>query len=99
MGELERSPRIFEGQWVGQFRAVDAEKARLFGQYIANLMEQQGVQDVGFSVREGSASEFRDDEGRISLQEDVPKSVIHESVSNEEVQRQLKEIRGGDSDN
>lgn len=98
MGEIEKVSGFFEGSWVGQFRAVDLERARLFGRFIAEIMEREGVQDVGFSIREGSAGEFSDETARITFSDPVPREIFPESVPHEEVQRQLKERRRGDDD-
>jgi len=109
VGELEKrsvpipvdEPKFYEGSWVGQFRAINDEQARLFGQAVRRAMEEMGVQDVGVAVRLGSVREFAADEGaRINFIEDVPHGVIHESVTHEELQRQLKAARErtGDGD-
>lgn len=91
--EQASGPTYFEGSWVGQFRAIDEEKARLFANTVAQAMETLGVSDVGYDVRSGSYREFAADEGaRASLADMVP-SIDHESVSHEDVRRQLKEAR------
>jgi hypothetical protein len=91
--EQQREPRFYEGSWVGQFRAIDNDRAKLFAHAVARAMEEFGVQDVGVSYREGTGQEFSDDEGRVTLTEQVPRDILHESVSNDELQRQLRDAR------
>jgi hypothetical protein len=98
MGEIERLAGFYEGSWVGQFRANSPHQAKLFAQAVATAMEDLGVNDVGYVVREGSGAEFSDDEARISIGESVPHSVVHDSVPHEEVRRQLKEAQSGNDD-
>lgn len=62
MSDLERSKqaRFFECSWVGQFRAIDADKARLFAQAVANKMQEMGVNDVGYDARIMPREYFQD---------------------------------------
>ena len=98
MSELERVAGFYEVSLIGQFRAGGREQAKMFAQLLANDLERLGVLDVGWDVRQGSASEFDDSEARVSLGDQVPKEIFPESVPHEEVQRQLKEHRRGDND-
>jgi hypothetical protein len=63
--------RFYECSWVGQFRAIDADKAKLFAQAVADKAQEMGVHDVGYDVRVMPREVLTDAEARTSLIEHV----------------------------
>lgn len=112
MNEIEKSKAGFwELSLIGQFRAIDRAKARLFAQAVADRALELGLNDCGWDIRQMSGAVFTDDQARMRLlndtwrpewgpkpweQEDpVPPELFPESVPHSEVR---KALGGGDGE-
>jgi hypothetical protein len=62
---------FWELSLIGQFRAVDREKARLFAQAVANAAEELGLHDVGWDIREMGEGVLTDEQAKWKLLEDT----------------------------
>lgn len=106
MGEIEKSRAPYwEFSLIGQFRAIDREKARLFAQTVADRAREMGLGDPGWDVRPMGEGIYSDEAARTQLlndtwrpewgpkpweQEDrVPPELFPESVPHSEVRKAL----------
>jgi hypothetical protein len=104
---IERSKvaGFWELSLIGQFRAVDRDKARLFAQAVADAAKAMGLNDCGYDVRKMSGEVFDDEAARMQLLNDtwrpewgpkpwendpVPSELFPENVPHSEVQKALR---------
>lgn len=72
MGEIEKSRAGFwELSLIGQFRAIDRAKARLFAQAVADRALELGLNDCGWDIRQMSGEVLTDDQARMQLLNDT----------------------------
>jgi hypothetical protein len=69
--EKSKAAGFWELSLIGQFRAIDRDKARLFAQAVANAAEELGLHDCGWDVREMSADVLTDEQARMKLLNDT----------------------------